>query len=64
MATVVGGAGEQAWRNGTRVTLDRYDTCGGGWQVHTAAGEQLFARPMWLLADQDEAWEASQEGAS
>ena len=56
-ATVVGNAGAQEWRNGTRVTLGRYDGFSGGWLVRTEAGEELFARPAWLLADEDEAWE-------
>ena len=53
----MGNAGSQEWRNGTRVTLGRYDSFSGGWLVHTEAGEELFARSAWLLADEDEAWE-------
>lgn len=56
-ATVVGNVGECEWRNGMRVTLGRYDAFSGGWLTHTEAGEELFARPTYLLADEDEAWE-------
>ena len=36
-ATVVGCVGESERRNGTRVTLGRYDAFSGGWLTHTEA---------------------------